>query len=90
MRTVSLVLVLIVLGAILAHGQGQAFPVVYPLQPVSQTVASLPAAATGNAGQIRVVSDSTTISAEGQTCTGGGTGVVAAMAFSNGTTWACF
>jgi hypothetical protein len=58
------------------------------LRSVPIVVASLPAAATGNAGQIRTVSDSTTISAEGQTCTGGSTN--SALAVSNGSVWKCF
>jgi hypothetical protein len=54
----------------------------------SVLVASLPAAASGNAGQVRSVSDSTTIATEGQTCAGGSTHT--ALAFSNGTVWKCF
>ncbi|MHB8654750.1 MAG: hypothetical protein ACYDA9_12820 [Terriglobia bacterium] len=52
------------------------------------TVGSLPAAAAGNAGQIIKVSDSTTITTEGQTCAGSGT--VTALAFSTGAAWKCF
>jgi hypothetical protein len=52
------------------------------------TVSRLPPAAAGNAGQIRRVTDSTKIAAEGQTCEGGGSG--AALAFSNGVVWKCF
>ena len=52
------------------------------------TVSQLPAAAGANAGQMRRVTDSTKISAEGQKCEGGGTG--AALAFSDGTIWKCF
>jgi hypothetical protein len=52
------------------------------------TVSQLPAAAAGNAGQIRRVTDSMKIAAEGQTCEGGGSG--AALAFSNGAVWKCF
>jgi hypothetical protein len=52
------------------------------------TVSQLPAAAAENAGQIRRVTDSTTISAEGQICAGKGS--AAALAFSNGTAWKCF
>jgi len=52
------------------------------------TVSALPAAAAGNAGQQRVVSDSTAVAAEGQTCVGGSTNT--ALAFSNGTVWKCF
>lgn len=51
-------------------------------------VGALPAAAAGNKGQMRSVSDSTAIGAEGQTCVGGSTN--AALAFSNGTVWKCF
>jgi hypothetical protein len=54
----------------------------------SQLVSTLPAASATNAGSIRTVTDSTAISAEGQTCVGGGT--VPALAFSNGTIWKCF
>jgi Pectate lyase superfamily protein len=54
------------------------------------TVASLPSAS-GNAGQVREVNDSTTISAEGQTCVGGNaTPPNVALAFSNGSVWKCF
>jgi hypothetical protein len=52
------------------------------------TVSQLPAAAAGNAGQMRRVTDSTTIAPEGQTCVGSGS--VAALAFSNGKVWKCF
>jgi hypothetical protein len=52
------------------------------------TVSQLPAAASGNAGQIRRVTDSTKITSEGQHCEGGGS--EAALAFSNGTVWKCF
>ncbi len=51
------------------------------------TVASLPAAAAGNKGQIQTVTDSTTVSAEGQTCVGGSTHT--ALAFSDGSVWKC-
>jgi hypothetical protein len=54
---------------------------------VGTTVASLPSAAS-NPGAILTVTDSTTISAEGQTCTGGSN--VKALAFSNGAQWKCF
>lgn len=50
-------------------------------------VSALPSAAS-NAGRFEVVTDSTTVSAEGQTCTGGSSNT--AMAFSNGTVWKCF
>jgi hypothetical protein len=56
------------------------------LTPVK--VASLPAAAPGNAGQMRVVNDSTAVTSEGQTCTGSSTNT--ALAFSNGSVWKCF
>jgi len=52
------------------------------------TVASLPPAGAGNAGQIIKVSDSTPIASEGQTCVGGSTNI--ALAFSNGSVWKCF
>lgn len=58
------------------------------LRVTAITVASLPAAAAGNAGQMRIVSDSTAIAAEGQTCVGGG--AVTALAFSNGSVQKCF
>lgn len=63
---------------------------IYSLQftPVSVPVASLPAASASNIGQMRAVSDSTAISAEGQTCTGGSSGP--ALAFSTGSVWKCF
>jgi hypothetical protein len=52
------------------------------------TVSGLGAAAAGNKGFIKVVSDSTTVSAEGQTCVGSSTH--AALAFSDGVSWKCF
>jgi hypothetical protein len=52
------------------------------------TVSQLPTAAGANAGQMRRVTDSTTISSEGQVCTAGGT--AAALAFSDGKIWKCF
>jgi hypothetical protein len=58
----------------------------YTVTPI--VVGSLPAAAAGNKGQYRIVSDSTAISAEAQTCTGSSTNT--ALAFSNGTVWKCF
>jgi hypothetical protein len=57
-------------------------------QALPTIVSQLPAAAAGNAGQVRQVTDSTTVSTEGQTCVG--SGAVAALAFSNGTVWKCF
>jgi len=54
---------------------------------VALTVSTLPAASS-NAGMIPVVSDSTTISSEGQTCSGGSSNY--ALAFSNGSIWKCF
>jgi hypothetical protein len=59
-----------------------------PVIPAGITVAQLPTAAPGNAGQIRVVTDSTAVAAEGQTCVGASTNT--ALAFSNGTVWKCF
>lgn len=50
-------------------------------------VGSLPSA-TANNGSLFVVTDSTTISAEGQTCVGGST--TRALAFASGGTWKCF
>lgn len=52
------------------------------------TVGLLPAAGSGNAGQLVRVSDSTTVTTEGQTCVGSSTHT--ALAFSNGTVWKCF
>jgi hypothetical protein len=57
-------------------------------ESVGILVGSLPAAAAGNAGQFRSVSDSTSITAEGQACVGGSTHT--ALAFSDGTVWKCF
>lgn len=57
------------------------------LAPGTSTVASLPAASS-SAGQMFVVTDSTAVSAEGQTCVGSSTNK--ALAFSNGTAWKCF
>jgi len=51
------------------------------------TVASLPSASANIGGMVRV-SDSTSVSAEGQTCVGSSSNV--ALAFSNGTVWKCF
>lgn len=51
------------------------------------TVGALPSAAS-NAGKMFRVSDSTSISAEGQMCAGGSSNV--ALAFSNGSIWKCF
>jgi len=51
------------------------------------TVSSLPSAPT-NRGRLFVVTDSTAISAEGQTCHGGSNNI--ALAFSNGSVWKCF
>jgi len=52
------------------------------------TVGALPAAAAGNKGQVRTVSDSTAVTTEGQTCVGSSTNT--ALAFSNGVVWKCF
>jgi hypothetical protein len=51
------------------------------------TVSGLPTASS-NPHQLMMVSDSTAISAEGQTCVGGSSGT--ALAFSNGVVWKCF
>jgi hypothetical protein len=51
------------------------------------TVAALPAAAS-NSGSVVMVSDSTAISAEGQTCVGMSSHTV--LAFSDGANWRCF
>jgi hypothetical protein len=59
----------------------------YSLNLGALTVSTLPSAST-NAGTMFRVSDSTTISTEGQTCAGGGTNT--ALAFSNGSVWKCF
>jgi hypothetical protein len=55
--------------------------------PGVTTVSALPSAS-ANVGLIRQVSDSTTVSAEGQTCVGSSTNT--ALAFSNGSVWKCF
>jgi hypothetical protein len=51
-------------------------------------VSALPAAATSNAGTMQVVTDSTSVVTEGQTCVGSSTHT--ALAFSNGSVWKCF
>lgn len=84
-----LVLIVLVLAVYFdVQAQRQQFNVFYPLQPSPQLVAALPVAGVSNSGQIRVVSDSTTITAEGQTCAG--SGAITALAFSNGSAWVCF
>ncbi len=70
--------------AINVAGGNSVFPSI-SITPVA--VASLPSAS-ANAYMWRTVSDSTTISAEGQTCVGSGS--VKAAAFSNGSAWKCF
>jgi hypothetical protein len=60
----------------------------YNLALGALTVSTLPSASTANAGTMFRVSDSTTISTEGQTCSGGGS--TTALAFSNGSVWKCF
>ena len=57
------------------------------LTPGTAIVASLPSAAS-NPGAIMRVSDSTSISSEGQTCVGSSTNL--ALAFSTGSGWKCF
>ena len=59
----------------------------YNYNSIYGSVAGL-GAASAAFGQTKVVGDSTTVSAEGQTCTGGSN--VVALAFSNGTVWKCF
>jgi hypothetical protein len=54
----------------------------------AHTVSGLETAGPANAGAIAKVTDSTTISTEGQTCAGGGSTV--ALAFSDGSNWKCF
>jgi len=54
---------------------------------IPTTVVQLPAASS-SAGIMRVVNDSTPVTSEGQTCTGGSTNT--ALAFSNGSVWKCF
>jgi hypothetical protein len=73
-------------GAVNPNGFNSVSGAALALGPV--TVASLPAAAAGNKGQIRPVSDSTSVATEGQTCVGSSTNT--ALAFSNGTVWKCF
>lgn len=55
--------------------------------PGAVPVAGLPAAS-GAAGKMFTVFDSTAIQGEGQMCVGGGSNI--ALAFSNGTVWKCF
>jgi len=57
------------------------------IRPGSTVVGSLPSAAS-SAGLIFYVTDSTTVSAEGQTCVGSSS--VKAIAISNGSVWKCF
>jgi len=59
----------------------------YGLTLGATTVGTLPPAAS-NAGAMFRVSDSTSISHEGQTCMPGGSHI--ALAFSNGSVWKCF
>jgi hypothetical protein len=72
-------------GSTIVNGTG-AYAPFFEAPPIS--VSQLPAAAAGNAGQMRRVTDSTNITNEGQPCMGGGSG--AALAFSNGKVWKCF
>jgi hypothetical protein len=67
-------------------GLGQAISPAFWLNS-NGVVSALPSAA-ANTGKMMVVTDSTAISAEGQTCVGSGTAI--ALAFSNGTIWKCF
>jgi hypothetical protein len=77
-------------GAALLSGSGTiGNTVVYGnLNSIATTVSGLPAAAAGNKGWMKVVSDSTSVATEGQTCVGSSTNT--ALAFSNGTVWKCF
>jgi hypothetical protein len=72
-------------GSTIVNGTG-AYAPFFQAPPI--TVSQLPAAASGNAGQMRRVTDSTTITSEGQACAGGGS--AAALAFSDGKVWKCF
>lgn len=66
---------------------GSATAGTYTFIPRSMTVANLPNALT-YAGATFLVTDSTTITTEGQACTGGSTNT--AIAIANGTGWKCF
>lgn len=72
-------------GSTIVNGTG-AYAPFFQAPPI--TVSQLPAAAAANAGQMRRVTDSTTVTNEGQPCTGNGS--ASALAFSNGTVWKCF
>jgi hypothetical protein len=72
-------------GSTIVNATG-AYAPFFQAPPIS--VSQLPAAAAGNAGEMRRVSDSTTITTEGQKCEGNGSAT--ALAFSNGTVWKCF
>lgn len=52
------------------------------------TVGNLPACAAGQNGLHQLVTDSTSVASEGQTCTGSSTNK--ALAICVGTTWKCF
>jgi hypothetical protein len=75
------------LQAELADGSAQTGWSAASLTTATVVVGSLPSAST-NTGKMIVVSDSTTIVTEGQTCVGSSSGT--ALAFSNGTVWKCF
>jgi hypothetical protein len=72
-------------GSTIMNGTG-AYAPFFQAPPIS--VSQLPAASAENAGQMRRVTDSTTVSTEGQACAGKGS--TAALAFSNGKVWKCF
>ena len=72
-------------GSTILNGAG-AYAPFFQAPPI--TVSQLPAASAGNAGQMRRVTDSTAITAEGQPCAGKGS--AAALAFSDGKVWKCF
>ncbi len=72
-------------GSTIVNASG-AYAPFFQAPPIS--VSQLPAAAPGNAGEMRRVSDSSTITTEGQKCEGNGSAT--ALAFSNGQAWKCF
>jgi len=74
--------------ASLNHGNISIVGTAFFLSTIGSGPYQLPAASTIPGG-IRMVSDSSTIVAEGQTCAAG-SGPAAALAFSNGTIWKCF
>jgi hypothetical protein len=61
-----------------------------PLPNPGMTIAQLPPVGEAIDGHARIVTDSTPIATEGQTCTHAASGAVTAIAISNGTVWKCF